>query len=131
MRPRWQTGRGVRLAGGRIACGRARFACPVADQGQDLLRSKPRTETPEKGNTVELLTLAETALRLKVSLKTVKREVAAGNLPSIRIRSAIRIDPGDVDIYLADRRKQKPPEQARGAGPKPRKVKGGFQYMGA
>jgi excisionase family DNA binding protein len=98
---------------------------------EDLLRVRVETHKQAKGTTVQLLTIAEVAETLKVSEKTVRREIAAGNLASVPIRGAIRIDKGDLDIYLASRRKQKPPEKTRGARPKRGPVTGGFQFVGA
>jgi excisionase family DNA binding protein len=52
----------------------------------------------------QLLTRAEVAAELGVSLRTLARLIAAGELPVIRIGAAVRIDPVDRDAYLADHR---------------------------
>jgi excisionase family DNA binding protein len=44
------------------------------------------------------------AQRLSVNLKTVRRMLKSGEIPSYSIGTAVRIDPQDVDCYLARRR---------------------------
>jgi excisionase family DNA binding protein len=44
------------------------------------------------------------AERLAVDRKTVRRMLKEGEIPSYSIRGAVRIDPDDVDSYLARRR---------------------------
>ena len=51
-----------------------------------------------------LLTLAETAQALGCSIKTVRRRIAARDLPAIHDGRLIRIDPEDFRRYLASRR---------------------------
>jgi len=53
---------------------------------------------------MNVLTIAEVAAHLRVSDRTVKREIAAGELKAIRIRGCIRIAPSDLDTYLHKRR---------------------------
>lgn len=48
-----------------------------------------------------LLTLPQAAERLGVSRRTVEREIAAGNIPSIRIRGARKIASRDLEDYIA------------------------------
>lgn len=50
--------------------------------------------------TAKLLTLAEVSERLAVSLRTVERMVADGELAVVRIRRQVRVRPQDVDAYL-------------------------------
>jgi len=52
----------------------------------------------------QLLSIAETADRLGVSPKTVRRQIAAGDLPAHRIGRRVLIDPRDLDLFLFDRR---------------------------
>jgi excisionase family DNA binding protein len=44
------------------------------------------------------------ALYLSISERTVRSMLANGTLPSYRVEGARRIDPADVDKYLANRR---------------------------
>jgi excisionase family DNA binding protein len=44
------------------------------------------------------------AERLSVSLGTAKTIIREGEIPVYRIRGAVRIDPADVDSYLAKHR---------------------------
>jgi excisionase family DNA binding protein len=44
-----------------------------------------------------LLTIEETARRLRVSTKTVRRLIGRGDLPAVRVRAVIRIDPDELD----------------------------------
>lgn len=48
----------------------------------------------------ETFTVAEVALRLKVSPSTVRREIADGRLTARRMRSAIRVSSADLDAYI-------------------------------
>jgi excisionase family DNA binding protein len=53
----------------------------------------------------ELLTIPETASRLRVSEKTVRRLVRAGILPAVRVSAgAIRIEADELDDWLDERR---------------------------
>lgn len=47
-----------------------------------------------------LLTLTETAERLRMSARTVQRLVQTGALPCVRIGRAVRIDPADPATML-------------------------------
>jgi excisionase family DNA binding protein len=51
-----------------------------------------------------LLTFADVAEQLQVSLRTVRRLVDAGELAVIRIGRAVRIDPRDLERFLAGQR---------------------------
>jgi excisionase family DNA binding protein len=46
------------------------------------------------------------ALYLSVSERTVRSMLASGRIPSYRIEGARRVDPRDVDSYLAARRRE-------------------------
>lgn len=48
-----------------------------------------------------MLTVADAAAALHVSERTVRREIADGRLPAIRLRSLYRIRPEDLQSYLA------------------------------
>lgn len=48
-----------------------------------------------------LLTLAETAHELRVSIRTIEREISDGRLVVTRIRSRPLIDRSDLQAYLA------------------------------
>jgi excisionase family DNA binding protein len=45
-------------------------------------------------------TLTDSATRLGVSTKTIRRRIAAGQLPAYRVGSLIRLDPAEVDAAL-------------------------------
>jgi excisionase family DNA binding protein len=47
-----------------------------------------------------LLTPREAAARLNVSLSTVRREIAAGELRALHVRHQLRISPDDLRAYL-------------------------------
>jgi excisionase family DNA binding protein len=53
------------------------------------------------------LTVAETAAKLHVSEKTVRRLIAKGALPALRVGGAVRVDPLELDEFL-----YRPEEQA-------------------
>jgi excisionase family DNA binding protein len=46
------------------------------------------------------MTVAETAAKLHVSEKTVRRLIAKGTLPALRVGGAVRIDPLELDDFL-------------------------------
>jgi excisionase family DNA binding protein len=46
------------------------------------------------------LTRAEAAQKLGLSVRTVARLIASGELPAVRIRAAVRIDPNDLDALI-------------------------------
>jgi excisionase family DNA binding protein len=52
----------------------------------------------------QLQTVAQIAKRLQVTDRTVRNLLASGELPSYAVGTARRIDPADVDAYLAGRR---------------------------
>lgn len=50
-----------------------------------------------------LLTVAETANRLGVSVHTVRRHIGSGRLPAVQLGSrgsAVRVDEGDLDAFV-------------------------------
>lgn len=49
-----------------------------------------------------LLTVRETADRLRLSERTVRRMVASGVLPALRIGGSIRVDQAELDAWLYD-----------------------------
>ena len=59
--------------------------------------SKPPSRPPA------LLTIPEVAERLQVSIKTVRRWIVSGDLPTVRLGRQIRIQPKDLDIFLRQR----------------------------
>lgn len=50
-----------------------------------------------------LLSVREAAARLAVSSATVRRWIATGELPALRIGSSVRIDPERLSAWLAER----------------------------
>lgn len=53
---------------------------------------------------MRLLTLPDAAELLGLSLKTLRRRVAAGDLPVIRDGRLVRVHPNDLERYIAARR---------------------------
>jgi excisionase family DNA binding protein len=51
-----------------------------------------------------LLTPPQASERLQVSLSTVRRLVAAGDLRAVRVGGQLRIDPDDLRRFLAEHR---------------------------
>ena len=51
------------------------------------------------------MTLQETAEALNISLKTLRRRIAAGDLPVIRDGRILRVHPKDLEHYIASRRR--------------------------
>lgn len=48
-----------------------------------------------------LLTIPQTASRLHVSQDAVRRLIASGKLPRVSIGRSVRIDPTDIDAFVA------------------------------
>lgn len=48
----------------------------------------------------QILTVAEVALRLRVSKMTVYRLIRSGELASVRVGRSFRVEPGALKIYL-------------------------------
>jgi len=51
-------------------------------------------------NQAQLLTLDQVADRLQVSMSTVRRRVADGELKTVRIGRALRVRPEDLEEYI-------------------------------
>ena len=51
-------------------------------------------------NQDQLLTLQQVADRLQVSMSTVRRKVASGELPVVRIGRNQRVRPADLEAYI-------------------------------
>jgi excisionase family DNA binding protein len=62
----------------------------------------PRPSRPP--SPARLLTYADVAERLRVSLRTVRRLADSGALPVIHIGRAVRVDPRDLERFLAGQR---------------------------
>lgn len=45
-------------------------------------------------------TLADEAFRLGISVKTLRRRIASGDLPAYKVGRVIRVNPADVDALL-------------------------------
>jgi excisionase family DNA binding protein len=50
-----------------------------------------------------LLTIAETGTRLNLNERTVRRLIARGDLPAVRLGNSIRVDPDDLEAWLEER----------------------------
>ncbi|MFO1062230.1 MAG: helix-turn-helix domain-containing protein [Dongiaceae bacterium] len=66
--------------------------------------SRRRPSRPAKGAPARLLTYADVAERLQLSERSVRRLADAGALSVIRIGRAVRIDPRDLERFLAGQR---------------------------
>lgn len=56
-----------------------------------------------------LITLREAAEQLRVSERTIRREIGSGRLQALRVRGLMRIDQADLDAYLSQSRIQQAP----------------------
>jgi excisionase family DNA binding protein len=61
-------------------------------------------KTGDAAGLPRLLTLRDTCAVLGVSMKTLQRRVAAGELPVIRDGRVVRVHPQDLARYVAARR---------------------------
>ena len=55
---------------------------------------------------MELMTKKDAAAVLTVSVRSLERMIAAGDLPVYRIGSAVRLSRSDLDAYIMSRRTQ-------------------------
>lgn len=69
----------------------------IAGHVVELLANRGRTDEP-------FYTPETLAFKLALSTRTVRTMLAKGAIPSYRVEGARRIDPADVDRYLASRR---------------------------
>jgi excisionase family DNA binding protein len=74
---------------------------------------------PESFDDIELLTVSETAARLRVSKMTVYRMVHAGELPAVRIGRGFRIHRQDLTEFLRAAHQAGAPAHQAGAPPRP------------
>jgi excisionase family DNA binding protein len=68
-------------------------------------KSRPRStdaalSIPQDRRSGDLMTVPETASRLRVSTKTVRRVIARGELHAVRIGRAIRIHPEEIERLI-------------------------------
>lgn len=63
--------------------------------------------TPQAGTAPQLLRAEEVAKRLGLSRQHVYVMAANGELPSIKLRGAVRFDPKDVEAYIEAHRRRK------------------------
>jgi|APSaa5957512535_1039671.scaffolds.fasta_scaffold217354_1 excisionase family DNA binding protein len=64
-------------------------------------RTKPSTAS---GSLPKYFTLNEVAAHLQISVRTIRRQIAAGDLVAHRIGGLLRISPSDLQIYTRTRR---------------------------
>ena len=60
---------------------------------------------PEPRTTAPLLTVRDSACRLGISPKTVRRMIASGGLPAHHIGRLVRIAESDLQIFVSLRRR--------------------------
>ena len=65
---------------------------------------KPAPEEPEAPPA--LIDLPDAARRLGISLTTLRRLIAAGELPIVTIGRAYRVDPRDLDAFIDAHKRQ-------------------------
>ena len=77
----------------------------------DALTSVPWYE-PSTTDSRRLLTTEQAAHLLGVSARTVKELMSQGRLPFVKIGRSTRLEPGDLDSFIAqNRRKQRHPRR--------------------
>ena len=64
----------------------------------------------------DLLTLEEAGKRLKVSARTVRREIADGRIAAVAVRSSLRITAAELARYIASRESRCQSENTVNAG---------------
>lgn len=73
---------------------------------EEASHSEPVAETAERSRAAvsPLLTLQELSIVLRLHPRTIRRMVARGRIPCVRLGRAIRFVPGDVLAWLSARR---------------------------
>jgi excisionase family DNA binding protein len=66
-------------------------------------KRNPEPPRPDVTTAAQLLTTAQVAVRLQVDAKTVRRMIAARELPGYRVGREFRVHPDHLDAYLAGR----------------------------
>lgn len=75
-------------------------ATSPTDPAQGNTRGEKVARPPKPADPKRLLRLDEVADRLNVSITTVRRLVAADELPVVRVGKAVRVRPADVEDYI-------------------------------
>ena len=63
----------------------------------------PRRASPRR-DTAPLLSVQETAEHLQLSVKTIRRKIAAGELPAHRLGRLLRVSEDDLRLFKLQRR---------------------------
>lgn len=75
----------------------------------DAPGERPRSARPQAARPDQrLLTLQEAATVLGLSVASVRRLIARGRLPALRLVRHLRVDVRDVEALIADARRQGP-----------------------
>ena len=89
----------------------------VLEQSRRVLavNRDPTTSDPLRMYTAigDLLTLAEAAARLRVSARSVRREISDGHLAAVQVRTRLRVSTAELARYIAARETRC--QSARGA----------------
>jgi excisionase family DNA binding protein len=73
--------------------------CRIGTKLNDAAGVAMRATSPA----VQLLTVAQAAFRVQVSTKTILRRINAGELQAVRTGRVLRIDPRELERFLAAR----------------------------
>ena len=78
----------------------------------------PTTSDPLRMYTAigDLLTLAEAAARLRVSARSVRREIADGHIAAVQVRTRLRVSTAELARYIAARETRCQSENTANAG---------------
>jgi excisionase family DNA binding protein len=87
----------------------------------------PREEMSSAVPHRPLLTVEETAERLRVSPKTVRRFIDGGVVPALRVGGSIRVDEGELEDWLYDEAPAAPPRPEAPAGRRSEEVAPAFE----
>jgi excisionase family DNA binding protein len=87
------------------------ITCPVTDAIAPASIIEP--DQTNASAAPEFMKPAEVATRLNISRAALYELIARHDLAAYRIGRAVRITPGDLDVFLASRRFERQPRQLR------------------
>ena len=76
----------------------------MVNHGEEVIGLKRATKVIQVGD--RLLSAAEVGLRWNLSRSRIYALASSGDLPSIKLKGAVRFDPKDVDRFIRDHRRK-------------------------
>lgn len=94
---------GLQVLAAHLESAEARSAATSGQQWPAESQSV-RQQAPAGENGAKFYTAEEVARVLNVSVSTIRRRIASGDLPAVKVGQLTRIHPDDFDAYIAENR---------------------------